>query len=133
MRDRRSIAIAFSRNLAIVLGLAAPLLETIRRWHTWQDDPLAFFDDYILGFLLLYGAWRITKNADNGRKYLVAGWGFALGLAYASLDFQLRQVRVGAIDPAPISTEWVAVVKAIGFILVLMGLVTSLLPLNSRN
>ena len=100
MRDRYSIAIAFSRNLAIVLGVAAPLLETIRRWHTWQDDPLAFFDDYILGFLLLYGAWRVTKNTEGGRKFLVVGWGFALGLAYASLDFQLRQVRVGAIDPA---------------------------------
>ena len=133
MRDRRSIAIAFSRNLAIVLGLAAPLLETIRRWHIWQDDPLAFFDDYILGFLLLYGAWRVTKNAEGGRKFLVVGWGFALGLAYASLDFQLQQVRVGAIDPAPISTEWVAVVKGIGFILVLMGLVTSLFPLNGRD
>ena len=133
MRDRYSIAIAFSRNLAIVLGVAAPLLETIRRWHTWQDDPLAFFDDYILGFLLLYGAWRVTKNTEGGRKFLVVGWGFALGLAYASLDFQLQQVRVGAIDPAPISTEWVAVVKGIGFILVLMGLVTSLFPLNGRD
>jgi len=133
MRDRYSIAIAFSRNLAIVLGVAAPLLETIRRWHTWKDDPLAFFDDYILGFLLLYGAWRVTKNTEGGRKFLVVGWGFALGLAYASLDFQLQQVRVGAIDPAPISTEWVAVVKGIGFILVLMGLVTSLFPLNGRD
>jgi len=38
----------------------------------------------------------------------------------------LQQVRIGAIDPAPISTEWVAVVKGIGLALVLIGFVTSL-------
>src|SRR5215213_2896675 len=115
-----------SRNLAVVLGVITPILETIRRWHTWQEDPLSFFDDYILGGLLLYGAWRVTKDAAKGQKFLVAGWGFALGMAYASFDFQLQQVRAGAIDPAPISTEWVAVIKGIGFVLVLMGLITSL-------
>jgi hypothetical protein len=118
--------IRLSRNLAILLGLLAPLLETIRRWHTWQDDPLAFFDDYILGGLLLYGAWRVTKNALTGQKFLTAAWGFALGLGYASVDFQLQQVRAGAADPAPISTEWVAAVKIVGLALILIGLITSL-------
>ena len=118
--------IVFSRNLAVVLGVITPILETIRRWHTWQEDPLSFFDDYILGGLLLYGAWRVTKDSAKGQKFLVAGWGFALGLVYASFDFQLQQVRAGAIDPAPISTEWVAVIKGIGFVLVLIGLITSL-------
>jgi len=67
--------ILFSRNLAIVLGIITPLLETIRRWHTWTDDPPSFFDDYILGALLLFGAWRVSKNASRGQKFLVAGWG----------------------------------------------------------
>jgi hypothetical protein len=124
--------IAFSRNLAIFIGLLAPLLETIRRWHTWQDDPLAFFDDYILGGLLLFGAWRVTKDVLIGRKFLVAGWGFALGLAYASVDFQLQQVRAGAADPAPISTGWVAIVKVVGFAIILIGLISSLRMRNAE-
>jgi len=116
----------FSRNLAVAIGVAAPFLETIRRWHTWQEDPLSFFDDYFLGGLLLYGAWRVTKDVASGQKFLVAGWGFALGMAYTSFDFQLQQVKAGAIDPAPISAEWVAVVKGIGFLLILVGLITGL-------
>jgi hypothetical protein len=120
------VNIWLSRNLAIVLGILAPVLETIRRWHTWREDPLAFFDDYILGGLLLYGAWRVTQNAASGQKFLVAAWGFALGLGYASVDFQLQQVRAGAVDPAPIPTEWVAAVKIVGLALILVGLVTSL-------
>ena len=112
--------ILFSRNLAIVLGIITPLLETIRRWHTWQEDPLSFFDDYVLGGLLLYGAWRVGGNARDGQKFLVVGWGVALGMAYCS-RFESER-----LTPAPISTEWVAVVKGIGLALVLIGFVTSL-------
>ena len=65
----------FSRNLAIFLGIITPLLETIRRWHTWQENPPAFFDDYILGALLLYGAWRVGKDAQSGQRFLAAAWG----------------------------------------------------------
>ena len=118
--------ISLSRNLAIVLGLTAPILETIRRWHTWQEDPLSFFDDYILGALLLYGAWRVTRDSGTGQKFLILAWGFALGLVYASVDHQLQMVRAGTADPAPISTEWVAVVKVVGLIIVIVGLFSSL-------
>jgi hypothetical protein len=116
----------FSRNLAVVLGIITPLLETVRRWHTWMDDPPAFFDDYILGGLLLYGAWRVTKNVKDGQKFLAAGWGFALGMVYSSFFFQLSQIGLGAVDPAPVPTEWVAVVKGIGFVLVILGFIASL-------
>jgi len=125
--------IVFSRNLAIALGLITPALETIRRWHTWQEDPLSFFDDFILGAGLLYGAWRVTKNAADGQRYLVAAWGFALGMVYASLDFQLQLVRNGGVDPAPISAEWVAVVKGVGMVLVLIGLISSLRKVGVPN
>lgn len=115
-----------SRKLAIVLGIITPLLETIRRWHTWMDNPPAFFDDYIIGGLLLYGAWRVGKNARTGQKFLAAAWGFALGMVYFSFFSQLEQMRAGAADPAPVSTEWVLAVKGIGFILILLGFVSSL-------
>ena len=49
--------LAFSRRLAFIFGILAPLGETIRRWHTWQEWPPNFFDDYAIGALLIYGAW----------------------------------------------------------------------------
>jgi hypothetical protein len=115
-----------SKNLAIFLGLLTPLLETIRRWNTWLDDPPAFFDDFILGDLLLFGAWRVNKNALRGQRFLSAAWGFACGMVYPSFFSQLEHIRLGEADPAPISSEWVAVIKGIGFVLVIVGLITSL-------
>ena len=52
----------FSKWLAIVGGVLAPALETIRRWSTWKESPANLFDDYIMGGLLLYGAWRVGKD-----------------------------------------------------------------------
>ena len=118
--------IRFSRNLAVVIGTITPLLETIRRWSTWRHDPMSFFDDFILGGLLLYGAWRVTKSPGEGQKYLSAAWGFAAAMAFMSLNFQMQQIRAGAVDPAPVSSEWVAVIKAGGFVLILLGLISSL-------
>ncbi|QQS33022.1 MAG: hypothetical protein IPM50_00095 [Acidobacteriota bacterium] len=108
MRKKQKMGwrLGLSRALAILLGIAAPVLDTYRRWNTWQDDPLDLFDDYILGGLLLYGAWRVSKDVSAGQEFLVAGWGFALGLVYASVDFELQQVRAGASVPAGIPSEF---------------------------
>lgn len=115
-----------SRYLAIFLGVITPLLETVRRWSTWQQNPAAFFDDYILGGLLLYGAWRVGRDARRGQKFLTAGWGFAFGMVYSSFFWQLEQNRIGAVDPAPVSGEWIALIKGIGFLLVIIGFIGSL-------
>lgn len=116
----------FSRNLAVFLGIITPILETIRRWRTWRDNPPAFFDDFILGGLLLYGAWRVSKNPGSGQKFLAAAWGFTFGMVYASLTWQWEQWRLGNPDPAPISSGWVLAIKGIGFALAIMGLIASL-------
>jgi hypothetical protein len=107
---KAQVNIWFSRNLAVFLGIITPLLETIRRWSTWREAPAAFFDDFILG----------------GQKFLAAGWGFMCGMVYPSFFFQLERMRAGEIDPAPVSSEWVAVIKGIGFALAIIGLITSL-------
>ncbi|HMM78450.1 MAG TPA: hypothetical protein PKC65_00345 [Pyrinomonadaceae bacterium] len=110
-KEKMGWTLGLSRTLAILLGITAPLLDTYRRWNTWQEDPLSILDDYILGGLLLYGARRVSKDVSAGQKFLVAGWGFALGLVCASVDFQLQQVRAGASDPAGIPSELVAAIK----------------------
>ena len=120
------MTISFSKNLAIALGIITPLLETVRRWSTWQEDPAAFFDDFIIGGFLLFGAWQVTRNVENGQKYLTAAWGFVCGMIYPSFFGQLQAISAGEIDPAPISSEAVAVIKGIGFALAILGLVTSL-------
>ncbi len=120
------MTIQFSRQLAIVGGILAPLGETIRRWNTWQDSPPNLFDDYIMGAFLLYGAWRTGKNIRRGQPFLAAAWAFACGLGYYSFFGQLKSLRLGEIDPAPIASEWVLAIKGIAVILAITALGISL-------
>jgi hypothetical protein len=123
------MTILISRYLAIVLGIITPLAETIRRWSTWRENPPALFDDYILGAFLLYGAWRVGKDARSGQRFLAAGWAFMCGMAYGSFFDQLHRYRLGISDPAPISSGWVALIKGVGLALGIIALCLSLWPL----
>ena len=120
------MTIKFSRRLAIIGGVLAPLAETIRRWHTWQESPPNLFDDYIMGAFLLYAAWRTGKDVRRGQRFLAAAWAFACGLGYYSFFGQLKSLRSGEIDPAPISSEWVLLIKGIVVTLAIIALVISL-------
>lgn len=121
--------ISISRYLAFALGILTPLAETIRRWSTWRENPPALFDDYILGGLLLFGAWRVTRDARRGQRFLAAAWAFMCGMAYYSFFGQLYQNRLGLADPAPISSGWVAIIKGIGLVVGVTALVLSLWPI----
>ena len=120
------MTIQFSRRLAIVVGILAPLAETIRRWSTWKQSPANLFDDYIMGAFLLYGAWRTGKNLRSGQRVLAGAWAFACGLGYYSFFGQLRSMRLGERDPAPISSGWVLAIKGIAFTLAIIALLVSL-------
>lgn len=121
-----SITIQFSRRLAIAFGILVPLGETIRRWSTWREYPSGFFDDYIMGAFLLYGAWLAGRDVRGGQRYLAAAWAFTCGLGYCSFFGQLKSLSLNEIDPAPISSEWMAVIKGVGLVLALLALVVSL-------
>ena len=127
------MTIEFSRRLAIMGGILAPLGETIRRWNTWQESPPNLFDDYIMGAFLLYAAWRTGKNVRSGQRFLAAAWAFACGLGYYSFFGQLRSLRLGEIDPAPISSEWVLLIKGIAVSLAIIALVLSLRRLSEAE
>jgi len=118
--------ISISRYFAIALGILTPLGETIRRWHTWRENPPAFFDDYIIGAFLLFGAWRVGKDAPSGRPFLAAAWAFMCGMAYVSFFGQLEDNRLGIADPAPISSGAVAAIKGVGLAIGVICLIFSL-------
>lgn len=120
------MTIQFSRRLAIVAGILAPLAETIRRWSTWKQSPANLFDDYIMGAFLLYGAWRTGKDLRSGQRVLAAAWAFACGLGYYSFFGQVKSLRAGELDPAPIASGWVLVIKGVAVALAVAALIVSL-------
>jgi hypothetical protein len=127
------MTIQSSRWLAVVGGILIPLLETIRRWHTWQQSPANLFDDYIMGAFLLYGAWRVGRDVREGQRFLAAAWAFACGLGYYSFFGQLNTLRQGQTDPAPIASEWVLLIKGIAWSLAIIALALSLRPLPKEE
>jgi hypothetical protein len=120
------MTINFSRRLAILGGILAPLAETIRRWSTWREYPPGLFDDYVMGAFLLYGAWRTGRDVRGGQRYLAAAWAFACGLGYYSFFGQLKSWRLNEIDPAPISSGWVLAIKGVAVALAVLALAASL-------
>jgi hypothetical protein len=127
------MTITFSRRLAVIFGILTPVGETVRRWRQLGDLSVWPFwlDDYILGALLLYGAWRTIKDIRSGRRFLAAAWGFTCGMAYSSFFGQLA--RLNEPDPAPIPSAWVAVIKGVGFALAILALVGSLKRLKEEG
>lgn len=122
----------FSRGLAWIVGVGAPLAETIRRWGTWQEYPPAILDDYLLGALLIAGAWASRWRKPYGDRLLAAAWGFTCGLGYYSTFMQLRNLQLGAEDPAPIPSFWVFVIKAVGTTLAAVALVLTVREPEAR-
>jgi hypothetical protein len=118
--------VRFSRTLAIVFGFLAPLADTVRRWNSWRDFPPALFDDYLMGALLLAGAWVAGRNFYQGQRLLAAAWGFACGLGYYSFFEQLRRFQLGDIDPAPMSSASVLAIKGVGVLLAIAALLATL-------
>src|SRR5262245_11789151 len=112
---------AASRFCALLLGIALPVLETVRRWHQLGDFAYwpTWLEDVLLGALLLFG-WRLTSRHRYGNaRYLAAFWGIACGALHMSFGSQL--MRLNEPDPAPISSPAVAVVKGILFAITIVG------------
>jgi hypothetical protein len=78
-------------RLAIVLGILLPLGETVRRWGHW-DTWIFWIDDFIIGALLLFGAWAVRRRKEHGLRILAAGWGVAFGMLYPSFFNHLEQM-----------------------------------------
>lgn len=116
----------FSINAACVLGIALPLLETVRRYHQMLHRQFFFswFDDYMLGAFLLFAGYKAQKDFESGQKILSAGWGAATAGLFLSFIGQLDHLNNP--DPAPVSSAWVAVIKGAILLLCIVCLLGSL-------
>ena len=118
--------ISFSNTLAVCLGILLPLMETFRRRGQLLqlNNFIYWFDDYLLGAILLFAAWKARRNPLDGQKYLSAAWGLTTGALFLSTLSQVE--RLSGTDPSMMSPLTIAFVKAVLLIVALSGLVTSL-------
>jgi hypothetical protein len=123
------MTIAVNRWLAIVGGILVPVSEILRRYHQMLDpSTLPFWmDDFLLGGLLLYGAWRTRHDVARGMPFLTAGWAFACGIGYGSFFAQLADLQNQPVDVSGASAALVVTIKGIALAFGVIGLITSLL------
>jgi len=120
------MTIQFSRRLAICFGIFLPIAETARRCHQLGDITVwpYWLDDWVIGGLLLYGAWRARSDLAAGRSFLAAAWGFTCAMAYDSFFSQLE--FLDAPDPSGISSRIIVTIKGAGLLLAVAALVATL-------
>jgi hypothetical protein len=113
----------FSRRLAIAIGIALLFGESLR---LWGGGTIAWgFDHYLMGALLLYGAWRSRRYDIPGSRYLVAAWAFTCGVEYMNIVRHLE--RVCSSSPAQVPAAWLGII-GFGYLLCILGLAASLRP-----
>jgi hypothetical protein len=111
-----------STRMAVIMGVFLPFIETIRRSNQLLDPTkfLNWFDDYMLGGVLLIAVYLVKKKANDSISLLIASWGFASGALFLSLLAQFDIYSKG--DPGIFPTELVALGKGVILVYMLTGL-----------
>jgi hypothetical protein len=119
-------SLKISTKMATIMGVFLPFIETIRRSNQILDPTkfLNWFDDYMLGGVLLLSVYLVKKRVSNSISYLIAAWGFASGALFLSF---LAQFDIYAkSDPGIFPTQLVAIVKGLILGYMLTGLYLSI-------
>jgi hypothetical protein len=121
MSDKR---IKTSANMAVALGFFLPVAETVRRINQLFDfrEFFSWFDDYILGAVLLWAAYSVFKNKKYSVKYLIAAWSIATVALLLSFIGQFRYYKTASGDPGIFTTTFVVVAKGLILLYILIGL-----------
>jgi len=114
------------------MGVALPVLETIRRGANFDNIP-AYLDDFLIGAFLLFSARAVVRGRPNGKVLLVAAWAMLCGGFYGSFFYQV--LNTATVDVSGYSNGFVIVVKGVLYLLAITALVSSIraatLPNNS--
>ncbi len=110
------------------MGIFLPAAETVRRINQILDFSAFFswFDDYILGAVLLWAAYSVFRQTKNSTAYLIAAWGIATGALFLSFLGQFQYFQTASGDPGIFSTAFVAVAKGLILLFMLVGLVKAI-------
>jgi hypothetical protein len=113
-----------SLRMATIMGVFLPLAETVRRSNQIVDLArfLSWFDDYILGAILLIAVYLVKKKINNSISFLIAAWGFVSGALFLSFLGQFEYYRTTTGDPGIFSTSFVAIAKGLILGYMLTGL-----------
>jgi hypothetical protein len=117
-----------------LLGIALPVLETIRRGFThWLVNTTTMADDYIMGAVLLTACISWSLNKKNAKIVLVIAWAYVLGVMNAAFwghfEGHLRGVVICDNNPAEAGA---IVFKGVIWLIALICLLVSSISLSRQ-
>jgi hypothetical protein len=114
--------VRFEVLTAFLLGLAIPVLETLRRGLGFEDVT-TLVEDYVVGALLLLAAGAVRAGRRHGPLLLVVAWAALAGGLFPSffghLEDLLRGTRAGPREAV------IVAVKGLLYAICLVSLVRS--------
>ena len=110
----------FEVGAAYAMGVALPLLETLRR-RTNFEHLHSYVDDFIAGALLLYAARAVTRREARGPVLLVLAWAVLCGGLYGSFFWQLS--NDASHDVGGLPNAAVVAIKGVLYAIALTSLV----------
>ena len=128
--DMENTSLKTSANMAIIMGIFLPFAETVRSIHEIlaMKGFFSWFDDYMLGAVLLLSAIRVKYEKQNAAAYLIAAWGVATGAIalsfWAHLHDYFHSERL--TDRGVFSSGFVLIAKALILLFILQGLYYSI-------
>ena len=122
MTSLQTTPLRLTTRMAIAIGIVLPLAETIRRANQLLDPAsfMLWFDDYILGGLLILAAWRVLHQKKNSLALLTGVWGIGVGALFLSFLGQFAYLKTG--DPGLFNATLVAVIKGLILGYMIVGL-----------
>ena len=109
----------FDVRAAYVMGVGLPLLEASRRRTNFENFH-GYVDDFIIGALLLYAAYAVTRERRSGPVLLVVAWAVLCGGLYGSFFWQLFSTE--AQDVGGVANHIVVIIKGVLYAIALVGL-----------
>jgi len=110
----------FEVRAAYAMGIALPLLETLRRRTNFEPFH-SYIDDFIAGALLLYAARAVSRGKQSGPVLLAVAWAVLCGGLYGSFFWQLSSDASQDVGGLPNFT--VVIIKGLLYAIALTGLV----------
>ena len=116
-----------SMIMAFIMGIFLPLAETVRRINQIIifQEFFRWFDDFVLGGVLLLAGYCVIKQKKNAKEYLIAAWGIASGGLILSLFGQISDYTSNITDAGIFNSGFVLSAKIIILTFMFVGLYKS--------